>query len=45
MVYDPKIIWTLVNPLFCIGYVVLCLMPLGLELWAEYCFQKARRMV
>ena len=45
MVYDPKIIWTQVNPLFCIGYGVLCLMPLGLELWTEYCFQKARRMV
>jgi hypothetical protein len=23
MVYDPKIIWTKVNPLFCIGYTVL----------------------
>ena len=45
MVYDPKIIWTQVNPLFCIGYGVLCLMPLGLELWTEYRFQKARRMV
>ena len=45
MVYDPKIIWTQVNPLFCIGYGVLCLMPLGLELWTEYRFQKVRRMV
>ena len=45
MVYDPKIIWTQVNPLFCIGYVVLCLMPLGLELWTEYRFQKARRSI
>ena len=45
MVYDPKIIWTQVNPLFCVGYGVLCLMPLGLELWTEYRFQKARRMV
>ena len=45
MAYDPKIIWTQVNPLFCIGYGVLCLMPLGLELWTEYSFQKARRMV
>lgn len=45
MVYDPKIIWTQVNPLFCIGYGILCLMPLGLELWTEYRFQKARRMV
>ena len=45
MVYDPKIIWTQVNPLFCIGYGVLCLMPLGLELWTEYSFQKARRSI
>ena len=45
MVYDPKIIWTHVSPLFCIGYVVLCLMPLGLELWTEYHFQKARRLI
>lgn len=45
MVYDPKIIWTQVNPLFCIGYGVLCLMPFGLELWTEYRFQKARRLI
>lgn len=45
IVYDPKIIWTQVNPLFCIGYGVLCLMPLGLELWTEYHFQKARRLI
>ena len=45
IVYDPKIIWKHVNPLFCVGYGVLCLMPLGLELWTEYRFQKARRMV
>ena len=45
IVYDPKIIWTQVNPLFCIGYVVLCLMPLGLDLWTEYHFQKARRLI
>ena len=37
MVYDPKIIW--------IGYGILCLMPLGLELWTEYHFQKARRLI
>ena len=45
MVYDPEIIWTQVNPLFCIGYGILCLMPLVLELWTEYRFQKVRRMV
>ena len=45
MVYDPQIIWTHVSPLFCVGYGVLCLMPFGLELWTEYHFQKARRLI
>ena len=45
MVYDPRIIWTKVNPLFCIGYTVLCLMPLGLEVWTEYRFKKAREQI
>ena len=42
MVYDPIIVWTKVSPVFCIGYTVLCLMPLGLEIWTEYKFKKAR---
>ena len=42
MVYDPQIIWTDVSPILCIGYAVLCLMPLMLEIWTEYRFQKAR---
>ena len=45
MVYDPCILWTNVNPVFCIGYAFLCLMPLGLEIWTEYCFKKARMLV
>ena len=45
MVYDPRIIWTKVNPLFCVGYAVLCLMPLGLEVWTEYRFKKTREQV
>ncbi len=45
MVYDPRIIWTKVHPLFGIGYGVLCLIPLGLELWTEYRFQKARERI
>lgn len=45
MVYDPRIIWTNVYPLFCAGYTVLCLMPPGLEIWTEYQFQKAREKV
>ena len=42
MVYDPRIIWKDVSPIFCIGYGVLCLMPLGLEVWTEYRFKKTR---
>ena len=45
MVYDPRIIWKHVNPVLCIGYAVLCLMPLGLEIWTEYRFRKAREQL
>lgn len=43
MAYAPRLIWTKVNPLFCAGYAVLCLMPLLLEMWTEYQFQRARK--
>lgn len=45
MTYDPRIIWKPVTPasfLFYFGYAVLCLMPLGMELWTDYQFRKAR---
>lgn len=45
MVCDPRIIMTPVtsmSALFYAGYAGLCLMPLGLELWTEYRFRKAR---
>ena len=45
MTYNPRLIWKPVTPLtilFYAGYTVLCLMPLGLELWTEYQFKKAR---
>ena len=41
MVYDPRISWEPIletDILFCIGYAVLCLMPLILELWTDYRF-------
>ncbi len=44
-VYDPKIIMAPVAPMsyfFYAGYAVLCLMPLGMELFTEYCFCRAR---
>ena len=45
MVYDPRILWNPVDPVFCAGYAALCLMPLVLELWTDYQFKKARRML
>ena len=48
MTYDPRLIWKPINPLtilFYAGYTVLCLMPLGLELWTEYQFKKARENI
>ncbi len=46
IIYDPRIIMTPVTSmsyLFYVGYAVFCLMPLGLEMWTEYCFWKARK--
>lgn len=45
MTYDPRIIWKMITPvmsLFYLGYAILCLMPLGLELWTDHQFRKAR---
>lgn len=47
VVYDPKIIITPITSMsfvFYVGYAVLCLMPLGLELYTEYRFRKARQI-
>ena len=44
--YAPKIIMTPITAmsfLFYAGYGAFCLMPLGLELWTEYRFWKARK--
>ena len=46
MIYDPKIMMppaTAMSYLFYAAYGAFCLMPLGLELWTEYRFWKARR--
>ena len=48
IIYDPRIIMTPVTTMsyvFYAGYAVFCLMPLGLELWTEYRFKKARRSI
>lgn len=45
MQYDPRIVWPPITPrsyLFYAGYMLLCLMPLLLELWTEYRFRRAR---
>ena len=46
ILYDPRIVMTPITSmsyLFYAGYTVFCLMPLGLELWTEYRFWKARK--
>ena len=46
ILYDPRIIMTPITAmsyLFYTGYALLCLMPLGLELWTQYRFWKARK--
>ena len=47
MWYNPRIIWRPLNGIgmtAAVGYLALCLLPLGLELWTEYRFNKARRI-
>ena len=46
MWYNPRILWNRLDGLeilTAIGYLVLCLMPMGLELWTEYRFRAARK--
>ena len=46
ILYDPRIVMPPVTAgsyVFYTGYAVFSLMPLGLELWTEYRFQKARK--
>lgn len=48
MQYDPRLVFpkiTGMSYVFYAGYAALCLMPLGLEIWTEYRFQKARKML
>ena len=45
MFYNPRIIWRPLNGIgmtAAVGYLALCLLPLGLELWTEYRFRRAR---
>jgi energy-coupling factor transport system permease protein len=48
ILYDPRIIMTPISTMsyvFYTGYALFCLMPMGLELWTEYRFWKARKML
>ena len=48
MFYNPRIIWKPlenVSAVIAAGYAALCLLPMGLEFWTEYRFQRARRKV
>lgn len=48
MFYNPRIIWKPLENLdaaTAVGYAALCLLPMGLELWTEYRFRRARRGV
>ena len=47
MWYNPRIIWRPLNGIgiiTAIGYLALCFMPMGLEIWTEYWFNKARKL-
>lgn len=48
IIYDPQIVMNPITPMswvFFGGYAVLCLMPLALELWTEFCFEQARKKI
>ncbi len=45
IIYDPRIVipqFTYLSLVFYIAYMILCIMPLCLELWTEYMFKKCR---
>ena len=48
MRYNPRIMMNPVTPVswvFFGAYALLCLLPVGLEVWTEYRFHRARRML
>lgn len=45
MIYDPRLMWTpitVMSYVFYLGYAVFCMMPMGLELWTEWRFNRSR---
>ncbi len=48
MQYDPEIVFSTITPMsyiFFAGYIILCLMPVALEVWTEYRFKKSRETI
>ena len=48
MTYDPRIIWKDMTPmmvLLVMGYDILCLIPLGLEIWTEFVFSRSQNRI
>ncbi len=48
MYYSPRIIWEMPDAmgiLTAIGYAFLCFLPLGLEIWTEYNFQRSKKLL
>ncbi len=46
MQYNPRLVFpkiTVMSYVFYAGYAMLCMMPLQLELWTEFCFKRARK--
>lgn len=46
MIYDPRILWnrpTVLSVLFFLAYALFCLMPLFLEIFTQWSFERARK--
>lgn len=47
MIYNPRILWKPLDTAgvaTALGYAALCLLPMGLELWVEYQFNRCRNL-
>lgn len=45
MLYNPRLLWKPLTGLGAVtaaGYALLCLMPMGLEVWTQHCFRRCR---
>ena len=47
MIYNPRILWApldTIGVVTALGYAALCLLPMGLEIWVEYQFNRCRNL-